>query len=81
MSNIFIIPKSINDWSIETIDKIVELKYPEADNLEFKEKIPEGFEKDLCGIANSEGGFIVIGISGKDKAEEKKGILILEEHK
>ena len=70
-NNVFVLPTNLKDWSISTIDSLVSLKYPESDTLDFKQDVSE-LEKDICGFANSSGGFIVLGISGKDKAEAKK---------
>ena len=77
---IFIPPMDISQWNLSDIDKLVELKYSESDTLEFKESIPKDLEKDICGLANSSGGFIIFGLRGKDKAEEKVGISKTEEH-
>jgi len=70
--SIFVPPKNLEEWSISTIDSLVEQRYPELDALDFKEKMPDDFEKDICAFANSGGGFVVFGISGKDKAEVKR---------
>ena len=68
---VFVLPTDLKDWSISTINSLVSLKYPESDTLDFKEEVSE-LEKDICGFANSSGGFLVLGIRGKDRAEEKK---------
>lgn len=78
LDKIFIPPKNLEDWDNSTIDSLVDSKYLESDTLDFKEDVSE-LEKDICGFANSAGGFIVFGIRGKDRAEEKKPLS--DEHK
>ena len=73
-SEVFIPPLNLGEWNLDIINRLVELKYPETDSLEFKQKIPKDFENDLSAFANSSGGIIVLGIKGKNKAEEKVGI-------
>ncbi len=77
---LFAPPINLEQWSLADIDKLVELRYPESDSLEFKENVPNDFERDICGLANSSGGFVVFGLRGKDKAEVKVGLPVSEEH-
>ncbi len=78
-SEVFTIPNNLAGWNIAVIDKLIELQFPESDTLDFKEDVSE-LEKDICGFANSYGGFIVLGISGKDKAEQKNPLANSREH-
>lgn len=76
----FIPPMTLDEWELSIINTLVELNYPESDTLEFKVKIVNDIDKDICALANSSGGFIVFGINGKDRAEEKSGLPASEEH-
>ena len=68
--------KKFDEINIEDIDKLVELKTPESIILDYKREIQgddkskKEISKDVTAMANSQGGFIIIGI------EEQNGFPI-----
>jgi hypothetical protein len=79
MSSQELIPKKLEEWTYDRIKVLVENNVNESDIHDFKTDIPdipegEGLTKDCCAFANTKGGFIVLGIRGKDRRFEIKGI-------
>jgi predicted HTH transcriptional regulator len=67
--NISIFSKSVEDVEYSDIEKLVEEKTPESQNLEYKSKIygrsdndKKEMLKDIASFANAYGGFIIIGV-------------------
>lgn len=65
------IPKNLEDWDISIINELV--KYPgiESESFDFKRKPSELYE-DICAMANTIGGFIVLGIDQIMSNDSKK---------
>lgn len=65
------IPKTLNEWTLESIRALLEQKVFESDSFDFKEKLPHSgdtkakgrLRKSCCAFANSDGGFLIFGIS------------------
>lgn len=64
------IPRILNEWSIEIITDILITKRYETEYFDFKERLPdsrnpkdkERLQKTCCAFANSDGGFILFGV-------------------
>ena len=67
------IPKNMSDWNLDTINKLIQLRDAESENLEFKEIVTD-IAKEICAFANTTGGFLVFGIA-PDKNSTRKIIL------
>jgi len=72
------IPKTLNEWDINVINNLIKFKDIEGEEFDFKLDVGS-IEEDICAMANSRGGYIVLGIKDlKDKHGniirfEKKG--------
>lgn len=68
-----VIPEKPQDWNIDVIDSLKQILSIESETFDFKEhrSIEKNGElyKDICAIANTLGGYIVLGI-GEDKAPD-----------
>jgi len=69
------IPNTLNEWNIEVIDKLVKFKDIEGEDFDFKLDIGS-IEEDICAMANSTGGYIVLGI--KDIKDRHGNIIRFE---
>src|SRR2546426_1629565 len=65
------IPKSLDEWTVPVITDLLAKGYTETEDFDFKEMLPdrrndvdkERLTKSCCAFANSNGGFLVFGIS------------------
>lgn len=63
------IPATLDGWSVDIVRDLLSKGYYESDRFDFKEKLPRDdagrlrLAKTSCAFANSEGGFIVFGVS------------------
>jgi hypothetical protein len=65
------IPKTLEEWTLDTISQLVVGGYKEAELFDFKASLPDKSDrehkldllKDCCAFANSSGGFLVFGVS------------------
>ena len=65
------IPKSLDEWSLPVITDLLAKGYTETEDFDFKEMLPdrrndedkERLTKSCCAFANSNGGFLIFGIS------------------
>jgi len=70
--------KNIESLTLEDLNNLVELKTQESITLEYKreidssEKFKKEIIKDISAMANSQGGYIIIGINEKDGFPEKE---------
>ncbi len=62
------IPPNVDDWDIKVIDSMLNIPNIESENIECKQEITNDLAKSICAMANTSGGFIIIGL------EEKKRI-------
>ncbi len=74
--NFAIIPQDLDEWEISVIDELI--KYPsiESESLDLKSDINE-LENHISAMANSSGGFLVLGIK-EIKSDNGKAILRYE---
>ena len=76
------IPEKVDDWSIGTITDLLHEGYDENSILEFKLSVnPEGnrISKTACAFANTNGGFLLIGIDGERKKNYHERIVGIED--
>lgn len=63
MTNLF--PDNIDDWTLDVINELVKLRDVESEVFDFKDKDINKEDKlsmHVCAMANTHGGFIVLGI-------------------
>lgn len=64
------VPRSLNEWSIDAIVRLLEAGTHESEEFDFKEALPHASDegsklrlrRGCCAFANSGGGFLVFGI-------------------
>jgi predicted HTH transcriptional regulator len=74
---LLVIPRSVNDWTFDFIESLVDANYFETDSLDFKEYLVnrrnpshrERVQKSACAFANSKGGFLVFGVADRDSVK------------
>jgi predicted HTH transcriptional regulator len=80
------IPQKLSDWTVEVVTEILVTKRFETETFDFKEMLPnsrenkpkERLKKTCCAFANSEGGFIVFGVSDDKRKKPKDRIIGLD---
>jgi hypothetical protein len=60
--NIPLIPERLEDWTLELIDSLTELKDLESETFDLKKEVTRELYHHICAMANSSGGYIVLGI-------------------
>jgi hypothetical protein len=76
------IPEKPQDWNIDVIDNLIQILSIESETFDFKgsrfnEKDNELY-KDICAMANTSGGYIVLGV-GEDTTPDKRLIRFTKE--
>jgi len=66
------IPNRLDDWNIEVLESLLHYRSIESENFDFSEKC-KNLREGICAMANTSGGYIVLGIS-EDK-DQKSGKL------
>ena len=72
------IPQDLNDWNMSTIDSLLGISNIESEKLECKREIrAESLSKAICAMANTCGGFILVGLEENktDNGKKKHGYL------
>jgi hypothetical protein len=76
-----VIPEKPQDWDIDVIDNLIQILSIESETFDFKElrfnEKKDELYKDICAMANTSGGYIVLGI-GEKKAPDGKTIQFLK---
>ncbi len=70
------IPQSIDDWNIEILNELIKYTDVESEILDFK-KEPNKLYEHICAMANTSGGFLVLGIN-EVKSDDAKRIIKFE---
>ncbi len=66
MNNLF--PRAVGIWTLDDIDKLLKVRDVESAEFDFKGRCTlNDLSKHLCAMANTQGGFIVLGIDEKKK--------------
>lgn len=68
------IPRTLQEWTLDTINGLVQKRVFESETFDFKEMLPHSNDRGaktrlrkLCAaLANSEGGFIIFGVADKE---------------
>src|SRR5690349_14071636 len=66
-----IIPTNLDDWKPEILDELIKYVDIESENFDFKKEISE-LEIHLCAMANTSGGFLVLGIEEVKSSDSTK---------
>ena len=66
-------PERLEDWDIEILDKLVQLRDIEGETFDFKGTKLSGLEEHICAMANTSGGQIVLGV---DEITDSSGNLL-----
>lgn len=77
-----VIPEKPQDWSIDDIDNLIQILSIESETFDFKgrrfnDKHNELY-KDICTMANTAGGYIVLGI-GEEKTTDGRTLRFTKE--
>jgi hypothetical protein len=65
-----LVPDNIDGWNIRKLNELLKIINVESETLEFKGRNFESLTKHFCAMANSYGGYIVLGIE-LDKSKNK----------
>lgn len=65
------IPEKAGLWTIETIDSLLNIPESESEQLDFKREVTE-LTRHICAMANTSGGYIVLGIEENKTGGFKK---------
>lgn len=63
------IPEKLDDWNIELLEKLLLIKNIESESFDFKREVDEKMYNDVCAMANSAGGYLVLGVD-EDKIKD-----------
>lgn len=71
------IPESVDDWTLDFVESLVDADYYETDSFDFKEflvnrkdpKHSERIRTSTCAFANSNGGFLVFGVADRESGK------------
>ena len=67
------IPQNLNDWNMDTVNSLLDIPNIESEKLECKREISaKVLSKSICAMANTCGGFILIGLYEKKTEDGKK---------
>lgn len=67
------IPKSMDEWNIEKLNELTKNVGIESEYFDFK-KEPNELEEHICAMANTKGGYLVLGIEQIKSKDRKKTI-------
>lgn len=65
------IPEKLEDWNIEILTELVNLSDIESETFDFKSE-PNELHTHICAMANTSGGFLVLGIGEVKSSDGKK---------
>lgn len=65
-----LVPDNIDGWNIKKLNELLKIVNVESETLEFKGQDFRSLTKHFCAMANSSGGYIVLGIE-QDKSGNK----------
>jgi hypothetical protein len=81
-----VIPRTVAEWSIEVIERLLTLGYRESESFDWNVALPhskddtskEGVTKSCAAFANSAGGFLVFGVSDDASAKPRDRMVGIE---
>lgn len=73
------IPKNVENWSINIIDSLLNISSLESDEIECKREMTPDLPKAICAMANTSGGFIIIGLDEEKPGFQKRGLSDIDE--
>ena len=60
------VPHKLDEWNIKVINSLIQILSIESENFDFKgsefNKKSDELYNDICAMANTSGGYIVLGI-------------------
>lgn len=70
------VPTQLDEWTYDVVVELVKLGLCEGERHDFKLDLPEpeGLTKVCCAFANSQGGFVVLGVKDLGGSYEVRGI-------
>ncbi len=68
------LPKTLEEWTIEILNELIEYRDIESETFDFKGTKLHRLYDDICAMANTNGGFIVLGID-EVKSKDSKELL------
>ena len=82
------IPRRLDEWNLDIIKNLLAKGYYESEFFDFKERLPhkndcsgkDRLTKACCAFANSNGGFLIFGISDDRSLSEEGRLLGLDRH-
>ena len=63
------IPERLQDWDLQTLNKLVTLKDIERESFDFKGPKLQDLSAHICAMANTAGGYLVLGIDENKNPE------------
>ena len=67
------IPQNLDDWDMNAIDSLLGIPTIESETLECKREIgASALSKHICAMANTRGGFVLVGLGEKRMNDGKK---------
>jgi predicted HTH transcriptional regulator len=78
-----VLPKQLLDWTVQVVIDLLQTGMFESESFDYKEALPHSkdetgkdrLRRACCAFANSDGGFLVFGISD-DKTEPPENRLV-----
>lgn len=67
------IPEKLEEFDIKLLDKLITIPSIESENFDFKEE-PSDLHEDICAMANTKGGFLILGV-GQIKGKDDKTLI------
>jgi hypothetical protein len=63
----------LEDWNSDILEKLLKIRDIEGESFDFKREVDDKLYNDICAMANSNGGYLVLGI---DENKTLNGILL-----
>jgi len=72
------IPQNLDEWNIDKLNELIQFVDIESETFDFK-KEPNELAEHICSMANTKGGFLVLGIE-EIRSEDKSKIIRFKKH-
>lgn len=70
LMGIITIPEKLENWSTEILNELIKLSDIESETFDFKSE-PTDLQTHICAMANTDGGFLVLGIEEMKSSDGK----------